>query len=45
VLAHPHVRPAQARYLFGVIGYLQKRDGLRLRIVSGRRAGRVRRAA
>jgi hypothetical protein len=35
----------QARNLFGVIGYLQKRDGLRLRVVSGPRPSRVRRAA
>lgn len=35
----------QARNLFGVIGYLQKRDGLRLRVVSAPKAGRVRRAA
>ena len=33
----------QARNLFGVIGYLQKRDGLTLRVTTAKRA--VRRAA
>ena len=40
----PHGNP-QARNLFGVIGYLQKRDGLSLRVTSGRRKRPVRRAA
>ncbi len=35
----------QARNLFGVIGYLQKRDGLDLRVTSGRKKRPVRRAA
>jgi DNA-binding phage protein len=35
----------QARNLFGVIGYLQKRDGLNLRVTSGRKKRTVRRAA
>ncbi len=35
----------QARNLFGVIGYLQKRDGLALRVVSEPRKRPVRRAA
>jgi hypothetical protein len=34
----------QARNLFGVIGYLQKRDGLTLRVVTGKRKT-LRRAA
>ncbi len=35
----------QARNLFGVIGYLQKRDGLELRVTSGPRKRPARRAA
>lgn len=35
----------QARNLFGVIGYLQKRDGLNLRVTSGRKKRTARRAA
>lgn len=35
----------QARNLFGVIGYLQKRDGLELRVTSGPRKRPTRRAA
>ena len=35
----------QARNLFGVIGYLQKRDGLTLRVVGGAKKRPVRRAA
>ena len=35
----------QARNLFGVIGYLQKRDGLVLRVTSERKRRPVRRAA
>jgi len=35
----------QARNLFSVIGYLQKRDGLHLRVVSESKSSRVRRAA
>ena len=34
----------QARNLFGVLGYLQKRDGLTLRVVAGRKRA-LRRAA
>jgi hypothetical protein len=34
----------QARNLFGVIGYLQKRDGLTLRVVAGKKRA-LRRAA
>ena len=35
----------QARNLFGVIGYLQKRDGLTLRVTTGHRKRAARRAA
>jgi hypothetical protein len=35
----------QARNLFGVIGYLQKRDGLSLRVTSERKKRPLRRAA
>ena len=35
----------QARNLFGVIGYLQKRDGLVLRVTSGQKKRPARRAA
>jgi hypothetical protein len=35
----------QARNLFGVIGYLQKRDGLELRVTSAPKKRTVRRAA
>ena len=35
----------QARNLFSVIGYLQKRDGLTLRVTPGHRRRSVRRAA
>ncbi|MSP76264.1 MAG: transcriptional regulator [Rhodospirillaceae bacterium] len=35
----------QARNLFGVIGYLQKRDGLELRVTSSPRKRQARRAA
>lgn len=35
----------QARNLFGVIGYLQKRDGLSLRVTSNRRKRQMKRAA
>jgi hypothetical protein len=35
----------QARNLFGVIGYLQKRDGLTLRVTSGQKKRPARRAA
>ncbi|CAN5705415.1 hypothetical protein BH11PSE3_BH11PSE3_24650 [soil metagenome] len=35
----------QARNLFGVISYLQKRDGLSLRVTSGRKKRPLRRAA
>lgn len=35
----------QARNLFGVIGYLQKRDGLELRVTSAPKKRAVRRAA
>ena len=35
----------QARNLFGVIGYLQKRDGLVLRVTAGARRKPLRRAA
>lgn len=35
----------QARNLFGVIGYLQKRDGLTLRVTTGHRKRPARRAA
>jgi hypothetical protein len=35
----------QARNLFGVIGYLQKRDGLHLRVTTGPRKRPMRRAA
>jgi hypothetical protein len=35
----------QARNLFGVISYLQKRDGLSLRVTSGRKKRTLRRAA
>jgi len=35
----------QARNLFGVIGYLQKRDGLSLRVSSNRKKRPLRRAA
>ena len=34
----------QARNLFGVIGYLQKRDGLALRVTSGQKKRPARRA-
>jgi hypothetical protein len=35
----------QARNLFGVIGYLQKRDGMSLRVISGQKKRPARRAA